>query len=87
MDEQFKEATGIRRYTGLMFRTWRTQPLVFKFDKPSRQPIHSYFCPKFIIKWFDDNGMIEKRIVDDWEATILPKSDKPFTKIVEIPFK
>ena len=80
-----KQATGFRRYFGLMFRTSRTKPLVFYFNKPTLISIHSLFVFfKFTAIWFDEcNKVIEARVVKPFSFNIKPK--KPFCKLVELP--
>ena len=82
---KFKVAKGLRRYLGFMFRTRRTQPLVFYFSKPTTIPIHSLFVFfSFVAVWFDEeNNIIDKRIIKPFSINI--KSPKPFSKLWEIP--
>ena len=82
-----KLATGIRRYTGLMFRTRKTEALCFMFEQEVMIPIHSWFVFfPFIALWKDsEDKVIEMRRVDPFESHILPK--KPFKKLLEIPIR
>ena len=71
---------------GLMFtRCEKARALLlFDFKKPRSMKIHSFFCPKFLAVWLDEeNNMIEKRIVYPFNFLILPK--RKFSRLVEIP--
>jgi uncharacterized membrane protein (UPF0127 family) len=62
-----------KRLGGLMFRTRFEEPLLFVFERESRQPIHSLFCfVDFDAIYLDSSG----RIVD------LFKGIRPFTPLV-----
>ncbi len=82
---KFKEATGLRKYLGLMFRTKETSPLIFKFDQDVSMPIHSLFVFfPFTARWYDsDFDLIEERIINPFKMPIRP--DKPFRVLTEIP--
>ena len=78
------KAKGIRKYTGLMFRTRKTAPLIFEFNHQVHYPIHSYFVFfPFIAKWTFQNGEIERRIVFPFDNNIKPSHS--FIKLEEIP--
>jgi uncharacterized membrane protein (UPF0127 family) len=76
---------GIRRIFGLMFRTRKTRPLLFEFDKNTRSSIHSFFVFfPFNAIWLDENNkIIEQRKVKPFTFCIRPR--KPFRKLIEIP--
>lgn len=79
-----KLAKGIRKYTGLMFRTRKTEPLLFEFDKPVYIPIHSWFVFfDFLIEWTLEDGTVESREIKPFQSKILPS--KPYTKFKETP--
>lgn len=80
-----KVAKGLRKYFGLMFRTSKTEPLVFYFSKPVKVSIHSFFVFfKFVAVWFDeDDKVIAQRIVKPFSINVKPT--KPFSKLIEIP--
>ncbi len=80
-----KTAKGIRKYFGLMFRTKKTEPLVFYFTDPISIPIHSLFVFfNFRVMWFDKNeNLIEQRIIKPFQFNIKPS--KPFSKLIEVP--
>jgi len=80
-----KQAKGINKYLGLMFRTRKTEPLLFKFNKPVRISIHSLFVFfKFKAYWYDEHGLlIESRVVKPFSINIKPS--KSFSKLVEVP--
>lgn len=45
-----KEVKGFGKVSGLMFRK-KSKPLLFKFKRPTRIPIHSFFCKPFHAVW------------------------------------
>jgi len=84
MKQEYTIATGIRKYTGLMFRTRKTNPLVFNFDKPTDRTIHSWFVFfDFKAIWTLEDGTTEEQIVYSFDEGIKPS--KPYIKLVEIP--
>jgi len=79
-----KKAKGIWKYLGLMFRTDKTNPIEFDFDKPVLMPIHSCFVFfPFKAIWHLEDGTKEERIIFPFEFNVKPS--KKFTKLVEIP--
>jgi len=80
-----KTPKGINKYFGLMFRTKKTKPLLFKFKKPVLIPIHSLFVFfKFKAYWFDVEGLlIEARTIKPFQINIKPS--KPFSELIEMP--
>jgi uncharacterized membrane protein (UPF0127 family) len=81
-----KKVSPIGMYTGLMFRSSKTDNLLFEFASKKRHPIHSFFVfIKFLAVWLDENNQVlETRVVTPFIPSIRPK--KPFSKLVEIPF-
>lgn len=80
----YKRARGLRKYLGLMFRTSKTQPLLFEFEKDVDIKVHSWFVFfDFKIIWFDKRDRcIETKIVKPFSVV---RCSKPFRKFVEIP--
>ncbi|HJX51004.1 MAG TPA: hypothetical protein VJ438_06085 [Candidatus Nanoarchaeia archaeon] len=79
-----KKCNSLRKITGLMFRTSKTEPLLFEFNN-SCQAIHSFFVffPFYAI-WLDkDNKLIEIKKVKPFTFHVKPS--KPFSKLLEIP--
>jgi uncharacterized membrane protein (UPF0127 family) len=75
--------TPIQKTLGLMFKK-NSPPLLFIFKKPTRQPIHSFFCKPFIAIWLNKkNQIIEIKKVKPNQLSIKPK--QKFTKLLEIP--
>ena len=72
------------KFRGLMFRK-KSPCLLFIFNKPVRQSIHSFFCQPFIAIWFNKNKIIELKIIKSWRFSIKPK--EKFDKLLEIPIK
>lgn len=69
---------------GLMFRR-KSKPLLFIFNKPTRQPIHSFFCKPFYAIWFDGDKIIDERLVEGWRIGIKPRGSAKFDRLLEIP--
>jgi len=80
-----KKANGLRKISGLMFRTRKTRPLLFEFNNDTRMAIHSFFVFfPFKAIWLDENGkIIEQKIVKPFTFSARPK--KPFRNLLEIP--
>jgi uncharacterized membrane protein (UPF0127 family) len=68
---------------GLMFKK-KSKPLLFVFNRPTREAIHSFFCVKFIAIWFMNNKIVDVKIVNPWKISVRPK--QKFNKLLEIPF-
>ena len=77
-----KEMKGFGKITGLMFRK-KSKPLLFRFKKPTRQRIHSYFCKPFTAIWMENGKVIEEREIKPFTFSIRPRES--FTELVEIP--
>jgi len=67
---------------GLMFRK-KSPCLLFVFNKQARIPIHSFFCKPFYAIWFDNDEIVDEKMVRSWKFSIKPKSS--FNKLLEIP--
>jgi hypothetical protein len=81
-----KQAKGINKYLGLMFRTSRTSPLIFKFPKTVSIPIHSYFVFfPFTAIWTFEDGTKEERIILPFNNNIKPS--KQFITLEEYPLQ
>lgn len=80
-----KECSSLwSKFRGLMFRNKNTEVLVFIFNKPTKAPIHSFFCKEFISVWLDDkNKIVEIKKISSWKLSIRPR--KEFMKLIEIP--
>jgi len=80
-----KRVRGLGIYLGLMFKTRKTQPLLFEFPKDTRIAIHSFFVFfPFKAIWMDEKGKIlEQKLVKPFTFSVRPK--KPFRKLLEIP--
>ncbi len=71
---------------GLMFKSRKNaQALLFKFDKPSRTKLHSFFVFfPFVVVWLDNKGkIIVIKKVKPFTPVISIK--KPYSRIIEIP--
>lgn len=80
-----KECSSIwNKLIGLMFGDENSEALIFIFNKPTKTPIHSLFCPEFIAVWLDDkNRVVEVKKVKSWRWSVKPR--KKFVNLVEIP--
>lgn len=80
-----KKVSGLKRFSGLMFRSKETANLLFEFRKPSREPIHSFFVFfPFIALWLDgENKAIESKIVNPFTSYVKPK--RKFSSLIELP--
>lgn len=77
-----KEVTGIQKYIGLMFQR-SPKPLMFKFKKPVKICIHSYFCKPFYALWFLNGKLVDYAPVQPNQNNIGTIS--PFDMLIEIP--
>lgn len=80
------ECNSLEMGKGLMFsRREKAKSLLFNFDKPNRELIHSLFVFfPFVAVWLDKrNKVIDLKIVRPFRLGVRPK--KSFSKIVEIP--
>jgi len=68
--------------SGLMFRR-NSKPLLFTFNKPTRQPILSFFCKPFYAIWFEGDRIVDERLIDRWMINIRPECK--FDRLLEIP--
>ena len=69
---------GVERYTGLMFtRKNEAEILIFKFRKPTRLAIHSFFVFfPFMAIWLDEKGrIIEKKKIQPFSKKLLSTLD------------
>jgi uncharacterized membrane protein (UPF0127 family) len=73
------------RGVGLMFRTRKTTPLLFDFQRDSRASITSYFVLfPFLALWLDKNNrVVEHKIIQPWKLKVKPRNK--FRKLVEVP--
>ena len=81
MDVQ--ECKGIRKVTGLMFKSSSTDALLFHFKRKTNMKIHSLFCPKFVAVWLDNGKIVDIKLVKPWRLSV--SSEKHFTDLIEIP--
>ena len=82
-----KQAKGINKYIGLVFKSKRTEGLLFEFEKPVNFSIHSLFVFfNFKAIWTFEDGTKEERIIGPfsglWKGI---KPNKSFIKLEEIP--
>lgn len=82
-----KEARGLGRIFGLMFRSSSTENLLFSFNRRVHLAVHSWFVPfSFLIIWMDEkNKVMEHRIVRPFSTAIWPS--KPYAKFIEMPLQ
>lgn len=72
----------LEKGSGLMFRK-KSKPLLFIFNKPINEAIHSFFCVPFICIWFNKDKIVETKMISPWKFYIKPKLE--FDKFLEIP--
>lgn len=78
-----EKVSGIKKIVGLMFNS-KSNALLFEFENPGKQAIHSLFCPDFLAIWLDkDNKILEYKLIISGKMTIKP--EKEFSKLLEIP--
>ncbi len=85
LDVKVKRVSSFGKFIGLMFKSAKSENLLFEFDYPGRIRIHSYFVFfKFTAVWLDKkNNVLEAEIVEPFRLNVRPK--KPVHKLVEIP--
>jgi uncharacterized membrane protein (UPF0127 family) len=76
--------TAFSKFRGLMFRK-KPEPLLFIFEKPTRQSIHSLFCKPFVAFWLLNGEIVDEKFVEPFSLSISPKGK--YTHLVEIPIK
>src|SRR3989344_2594152 len=79
---EVEEMNGFDRFKGLMFRK-KSKPLLFRFEKPVREPIHSFFCKSFYAVWMKDGKIVDEKLVKPFRFFVRPKDS--FTDLVEFP--
>lgn len=82
---QARECSFIRKGFGLMFKTRKTDNLLFSFDRPSSLSLTGLFVFfPFLVLWLDKkNNVIDWTLVRSFTSTI--KTEKKFIKILELP--
>ena len=65
-----------------MFRK-ESPPLLFIYNKPVREGIHSFFCVPFIAIWFRGDKVMDIKLVKPFVPLIKPT--QKFDKFLEIP--
>ncbi len=78
-----KKVSGMKKFTGLMFKKPETNALLFSFNKQTKQAIHSLFCPDFLAIWLNNNKIIEYKFITSQKLIIKP--EKKFSHLLEIP--
>ena len=81
-----KRANIFQRLFGLMFKSNKTDNLLFDFQKETNLSLHSLFVFfPFLVLWLNkDNEIIKSRLCKPFELKI--STNKLFCKIVELPF-
>jgi len=74
--------TVFSKARGLMFKK-NSKPLLFVFKRPTKQPIHSFFCQPFIAIWFNNKRVVDVKLVKSKKILIKPK--EKFDRLLEIP--
>ncbi len=74
--------TLLSKIIGLMFKN-NSMPLFFKFNKPKKISLHSFFCVPFIIIWFNKNKISCIKFATPWKFFI--SNNKKSDGVMEIP--
>jgi uncharacterized membrane protein (UPF0127 family) len=74
--------TILQKATGLMFKK-KSKALLFFFNKPVNESIHSFFCIPFIAIWFNSDKIVDVKHISSWKINIKP-SEK-FDRLLEVP--
>ena len=74
--------TIFEKTRGLMFKR-NSKPLLFYFNKETREPIHSFFCKSFFAIWFDGDKVVDAKLVKPWKFSVRPK--QKFDRLLEVP--
>lgn len=83
---EVKKFNFFGKFIGLMFsRREKAPALLFDFEKPTNQAIHSLFVFfPFVAVWIDENEkIVEIKKIPSWKFSIKP--EKKFVKLIEIP--
>ncbi|MBS3089201.1 DUF192 domain-containing protein [Candidatus Pacearchaeota archaeon] len=85
IDIKVKTLSTAGKFAGLMFKSENSGNLLFKFSKPARHPIHSFFVFfPFLAVWLNKkNKVLDFKIVHPWKLSVTPKT--PFANLIEIP--
>jgi len=79
-----RECCGLGKVIGLMFsRQNSARARIFKFNRVTRMPIHSVFCPKFLAIWLLKGRVVDYETVDKTRFSIKPASE--FDTLIEVP--
>ena len=83
LETEVKECKSFFAKTfGLMFRK-KSPCLLFVFNKQTKIPIHSFFCKPFYAVWFNNDEIVDEKMVKGWRFSIKPKDS--FDNLLEIP--
>ncbi len=77
----------ISQARGLMFRRQNfNTPLVFRWKKPVKISIHSFFVGSdFLAIWLKNGKIVGKKVVKPWRFAVTPQ--EKFDTLIEIPLK
>lgn len=80
-----KKCNLFQKAIGLMFKSKNTHALLFEFNNPSKELLHSFFVFfPFLAIWLNEkNQILEIQKISPFRPHISIK--KPFSKIIEIP--
>jgi uncharacterized membrane protein (UPF0127 family) len=74
--------TIFQKSHGLMFKK-KSKPLLFIFNKPTHESIHSFFCVPFFAIWFIEGKVIDVKFVKPWMVGVKPS--QKYDRLLEIP--
>ena len=80
-----KKVSALGKITGLMFKSGKTENLLFVFGEKTKMKIHSFFVFfNFLVLWINDEGkVLEWRVIKPFTLGVSAK--KVFSKLIEIP--
>jgi len=84
-DISVKRVSFFGKFIGLMFRSVKSDNLLFEFRRECRLSIHSYFVFfNFLAIWLDDDKrVVEVKMVKPFTFSVRPK--KKFKYLIEMP--
>jgi len=85
IDVPVREVSWWGRFFGLMFRSKKTENLLFDFGRETGVSLHSFFVFfDFLVIWLDEkNRVLDSQVVRPFRFSV--NCGKRFVKIVEIP--
>ncbi|MBU1103025.1 MAG: DUF192 domain-containing protein [Nanoarchaeota archaeon] len=85
LEIKLRKVSTLGKFTGLMFRSSKTENLLFEFSDSEVKTIHSFFVFfPFLAVWLDkENNVLDFRLVKPF--TPAANSKIPSNKLIELP--